>query len=132
ISREESVARRKKGLTSQILISSSNALTEDGCLVNVDGFGNRVAAMIFGPDKVILAIGMNKVVTDVPAAMDRLKSISRPWNNKRMGLPNPCTETGFCADCQNQTRICNYFTIIERSFIPGRIVIVLVGQDLGY
>ena len=132
IDQAENTARRKKGLTAEIMLSSTNAITEDGALVNVDGQGNRVAAMIFGPDKVYLAVGMNKVVEDVPAAMERLRKVAMPMNNKRYGLPNPCNETGFCSDCATPTRICNYFTIIERSLFPERIHIVLIGEDFGY
>ncbi|MFH1138451.1 MAG: lactate utilization protein [Pseudomonadota bacterium] len=128
----EGLARRKKGLLADVMVSSSNALTEDGVLVNVDGMGNRVAGMIFGPDKVILALGMNKVVKDLPEAYSRLSRIAGPMNNKRLESKNPCAETGFCHDCQGKTRICNYFTRIERSFIEGRIAVILIGQDLGY
>ena len=128
----EGMARRKRGLTADVMVSSTNAVTEDGVLVNVDGMGNRVAAMMFGPEKVILAVGMNKVVEDVPAAMERLRRVARPMNNKRYGLPNPCNETGFCVDCRAATRICNFFTLIEQSMNPSRLHIVLIGQDLGY
>jgi hypothetical protein len=128
----EGIARRKRGLTADVMVSSTNALTDDGVLVNVDGMGNRVAAMVFGPEKVILAVGMNKVVEDVPAAMERLRRVARPLNNKRYGLPNPCNETGFCVDCRSATRICNYFTLTEHSMNPDRLHIVLIGQDLGY
>jgi len=132
IDQDEGMARRKRGLTADVMVSSANALTENGILVNVDGRGNRVAGMIFGPDKVILAVGMNKVVRDVPAAMERLRQVAGPMNNRRYGLPNPCTETGYCADCAGPARICNYYTIIEYSMFPDRIHIVLIGQDLGY
>ncbi|MBU2550038.1 MAG: lactate utilization protein [Proteobacteria bacterium] len=128
----ESVARRKRGLTADVMVASTNALTEDGALLNLDGMGNRVAGMIFGPDKVILAVGMNKVVKDVHEAWRRIREKASPMNNKRLNMPNPCTQTGFCEDCASPTRICNYFTRIERSFIPGRIHIVLVGEELGY
>jgi L-lactate utilization protein LutB len=128
----EGLAIRKRGLTADVMISSSNAITEDGCLVNVDGHGNRVASMIFGPDKVVLAIGVNKVVPDIPTAFQRLEEVARPMNNMRLELPNPCTKTGYCQDCNSKTRICNYFTIIERSYIPERIQIVLIGEDVGY
>jgi L-lactate utilization protein LutB len=132
IEREEGIARRKRGLTADVMVSGTNALTEDGILVNVDGQGNRVAGMIFGPDKVIVATGMNKVVKDIPAAMERLREVPRPVNNKRLGLPNPCNESGFCSECSSPSRICNYFTIIERSLDPNRFHVVLIGQDLGY
>ena len=128
----ESLARRRQGMTADVMLSSTNALTEDGILVNLDGMGNRVAGMIFGPAKVILAVGMNKVTPDVHTAYKRIRTVAAPMNNKRIGLPNPCTETGFCADCANASRICNYFTRIERSFIKERINLVLIGQDLGY
>jgi len=132
ISQAEGMARRKRGLTAQVMVSSTNALTRDGALVNLDGMGNRVAGMIFGPDKVILAVSMNKVVHDLDEAWARIRQRAAPMNNQRLGLPNPCAETGFCADCANKTRICNYFTVIERSYIPERIHIVLIGEDLGY
>ena len=128
----EGIARRKRGLTADVMVSSTNAVTEGGVLVNVDGQGNRVAGMIFGPDKVILAISMNKVVEDIPSAMDLMKRVARPMNNKRYGLPNPCNETGFCQDCASETRICNFFTIIEHSLIKDRTHIILIGEEFGY
>ena len=128
----EGLARRRKGMSAQVMISSTNAITEDGVLVNVDGMGNRVAGMIFGPEKVILAIGMNKVEKDVHAAWRRMRDIAAPMNNKRLELNNPCTETGFCQDCKSPSRICNYFTVIERCFIKERIQVVLIGRNLGY
>lgn len=128
----EGLARRKKGLTANVLVSSTNAVTEDGVLLNLDGMGNRVAGMIFGPDKVVLAIGMNKVAKDIHSAWDRVRNIAAPLNAKRLAMPNPCTETGYCHDCANSTRICNYFVKIERSFFPDRIHIVLIGEDSGY
>ena len=101
-------------------------------MVNVDGMGNRVAAMIFGPDRVVLAVGMNKVVKDLEQAWDRLKRVAGPMNNMRLGLSNPCRKTGFCHDCSGATRICNYYSVIERCFIKDRICVVLIGEDLGY
>ena len=128
----EALARRKQTLTADVMVCGTNAVTESGFLVNVDGWGQRVAGMIFGPDKVVIGVGINKVVEDLPAAWERLRRIARPMNNIRYGLENPCTETGFCADCHNKTRICNYFTVMERSFIPERIHVILIGEDLGY
>jgi len=132
IDQAEGLARRKRGLSAEVMVSSTNAITRAGELVNVDGMGNRVAGMIFGPDKVILALGMNKLVEDLQEARHRLRQIAGPMNNKRLGLANPCTETGSCADCSSPSRICNYYTVIERSFIPDRMYIILIGQDLGY
>ena len=132
IDAKEALARRKKTLTADVMVCGTNAVTENGLLVNVDGWGQRVAGMIFGPDKVIIGAGMNKVVEDIPDAWQRLRRIARPMNNIRYGSKNPCTDTGFCADCNNKTRICNYFTIMERSFILDRIHVILIGEDLGY
>jgi L-lactate utilization protein LutB len=132
ISPAESLGRRRAGLTADVMVSSSNAVTEDGALVNIDGMGNRVAGMIFGPTKVVLAVSMNKVQPDVDTAFKRVRDVAAPMNNMRLELANPCTETGFCADCKNKSRICNYFSVIERSFIPERIQVVLIGRELGY
>jgi hypothetical protein len=88
--------------------------------------------MIFGPDKVVVAVGMNKVVPGVHEAFKRLEAQARPMNSMRLELKTPCVTTGFCEDCSSPGRICNYFTIIERSFINDRLHVVLIGQDLGY
>jgi len=128
----ESIARRRRGLTADIMVASSNAITLDGRLVNLDGMGNRVAAMIFGPTKVILLVGMNKVFPDLESAMAHVKHYSAPVNNIRLNMPNPCVETGRCHNCRNDTRICNMWTIIEGHMIKNRIHVKLVGEDLGY
>ncbi|MEJ5378265.1 MAG: lactate utilization protein [bacterium] len=132
LSPEESLERRRQGLLADILVTSSNAVTLDGKLVNLDGMGNRVAAMIFGPKKVILAVGMNKVVADVDAAMARVKHYSAPVNTIRLGFKNPCLETGLCADCRSPQRICNAWTVIQNQMIQGRIHVKLIGEHLGY
>lgn len=132
ISHEESLDRRRQGLLADIMITSSNAITLDGKLVNLDGMGNRVAAMIFGPKKVILAVGMNKVVSSVEEAMARVKHYSAPVNSIRLGFKNPCVETGLCADCKSPQRICNTWTIIQGHMIQGRIHVKLIGEHLGY
>ena len=81
---------------------------------------------------VIIGAGINKIVEDIPAAWERLRRVARPMNNIRYGSKNPCSETGYCVDCNNETRICNYFSIIERSRIPDRIHVILIGEELGY
>ena len=96
---EEVMARRLKGLTADYMIASSNALTLDGQLVNLDATGNRVAAMCFGPKKVILVVGMNKVAPDLDSAMARVKHYAAPLNAMRLHMPTPCGETGVCQDC---------------------------------
>ncbi|MBK5101609.1 MAG: lactate utilization protein [Desulfobacteraceae bacterium] len=121
-----------KGMTADVMIASSNAITLDGRLVNLDGMGNRVAAMSFGPKKVILVVGANKVVSDLDSAMARVKYYAGPVNAIRLGRNNPCVETGLCTDCKSPQRICNMWSIIEGHMIEGRIHVKLVGENLGY
>jgi hypothetical protein len=132
LSSEESLGLRRKGMTADVMIASSNAITLDGKLVNLDGMGNRVAAMTFGPKKVILVVGMNKVTPDLDSAMARVKHYAGPVNAIRLGYDNPCVETGLCADCKSPQRICNMWSIIEGHMIKGRIHVKLVGENLGY
>ena len=129
---EEGLARRRQGMTADFMIASSNAITLDGKLVNLDGTGNRVAAMTFGPKKVILMVGMNKVSPDLESAMARVKHYAAPVNNIRYGLKNPCVETGLCSDCKSATRICNMWSIIEGHMIEKRIHVKLIGEFMGY
>jgi len=129
---EESFARRRQGLTADYMIASSNAITLDGRLVNLDATGNRVAAMCFGPKKVILAVGLNKVAPDLDSAMLRVKHHAAPINAIRAGMATPCRETGLCLDCQSPQRICNMWVIIEGHLLENRLHVKLVGEDLGY
>jgi hypothetical protein len=129
---EEALERRRKGMSADVVIASTNAITLDGKLVNLDAMGNRVAAMIFGPKKVILVVGMNKVAPDLDSAMARVKHYAAPVNNIRLGLKNPCVETGLCADCSTPQRICNMWGIIEGHMIKDRVHVKLVGENLGY
>ena len=129
---EEGLELRRQGLTADVMVASSNAITLDGKLVNLDGMGNRVAAITFGPKKVILLVGMNKVASDLESAMARVKHRAAPINNIRYGLKNPCVETGLCSDCKTPQRICNMWGIIEGHMIQNRIHVKLIGEDLGY
>lgn len=129
---EEALELRRQGLLADFMIASSNAITLDGQLVNLDGMGNRVAAMAFGPKKVILVVGLNKVAPDLETAVARVKHYAAPVNNIRYGLKNPCTETGLCADCRSPQRICNMWSTIEGHMIKDRIHVKLVGENLGY
>jgi len=129
---EESLALRRKGMTADVMIASSNAVTLDGRLVNLDGMGNRVAAMTFGPHKVILVVGMNKVSPDLESAMARVKHYAGPVNAIRLGVNTPCVTTGLCTDCKSPQRICNMWSIIEGHMIKGRIHVKLIGESLGY
>jgi hypothetical protein len=132
LSPEESLELRRQGMMADIMIASTNAITLDGKLVNLDGMGNRVAAMAFGPKKVILVVGMNKVAPDLESAVARVKHYAAPVNNIRFGLKNPCVETGLCSDCKSPQRICNMWSTIEGHMIKDRIHVKLVGENLGY
>jgi hypothetical protein len=129
---EEAMEVRRQGMLSDFMIASSNAITLDGKLVNLDGSGNRVAAMTFGPRKVILIVGMNKVSPDLESAMARVKHYAAPVNVMRIGYKNPCAETGLCSDCRSPQRICNMWSIIEGHMAKGRIHVKFVGEELGY
>lgn len=129
---EEGLNERRRGLGADIMITSTNAVTLDGILVNLDGMGNRVAALAFGPRKVIVVAGMNKVVPDLETAFKRVKHQAAPLNNIRYGLPNPCVETGLCSDCRTPTRICNMWSVIEGQMIKDRLHVKLVGEAMGY
>ena len=131
IEMEENLRRRKKGMLAKYFVAGTNAITLDGQLVNVDGMGNRVCAQIFGPDKVVLVAGTNKIVKDIHAGFERLQEIA-PINAKRVGIPTPCLETEECIDCDAPTRICNMYTIIRRMMFPGRLTLILVKDKLGY
>jgi LUD domain len=132
LSFEDSMEPRRKGLLADVMITSTNAITLDGKLVNLDGLGNRVAAMTFGPQKVILVVGMNKVVSDVDSAISRIKHYAAPVNAMRMNVKTPCAESGICSDCKTPARFCNIWSIIEGQRIKGRIHVKLVGENLGY
>lgn len=132
LSPEEGLAVRRAGLTADIMITSSNAVTLDGQLVNLDGMGNRVAAMLFGPEKVIVVVGMNKLSADLETAMARVRHRAAPVNATRLNVATPCVATGLCSDCNSPQRICNMWGIIERQALPGRIHVMLVGESLGY
>ncbi len=120
-----------RGLQSDIFLTSSNAVTLDGKLVNIDATGNRVANMIFGPKKVILVIGQNKIVRNVDEAIKRIKEVIAPYHGMTMGIQAPCAVDGRCSDCRSPGRICNITTIIEKKPRMTEFAIVLVGEDLG-
>jgi hypothetical protein len=134
VSKEEVNEMRRQGLSADVYICSSNAVTADGKLVNMDGTGNRVAAMIYGPAKVIVMAGMNKLAADVETAIARVKNTAAPANSLRVGIDTPCSKTGFCQDphCHPPHRICCQLVITEACMTPGRVILVLVGETLGY
>lgn len=132
LSAEEKLEIRKKQLTCDLFVTSTNALTKDGKLINTDGVGNRVSAMIFGPKKVLVIAGVNKIVKDVDAGLKRIKEIAAPMNSKRLNMNTPCAVTGVCSDCNSPQRICRVTTIIERKPNFSDIEIIIIGENLGY
>ncbi len=119
-------------VTSDIYFMSSNAITINGELVNIDGTGNRVACLCHGPEHVILIVGMNKVESDVRSAIARVHNMAAPPNAIRLGLDTPCANFGRCADCLSTDCICAQTVVTRYNRVPGRIKVILVGEELGY
>jgi L-lactate utilization protein LutB len=132
LSPEESLERRRRALLVDLFITGSNAVTESGQLVNLDMIGNRVGAITFGPKHVIILVGRNKIVPDLESAMFRVQNYAAPVNTMRLDKKTPCAKTSFCADCKSPDRICNSWTITEKSFPKKRVKIVLINKDLGF
>ena len=115
-----------------VFLSSANAITEDGVMVNIDGNANRVSAIAQGPKKLIFIVGMNKVCPDVDAAMKRARNVAAPINAQRFGLSTPCAKTGACMNCKSPDTICCQFLITRYSRHAGRIHVILVNDNLGF
>lgn len=128
----ESYELRRKSLLVDLFITGTNAVTEKGRLVNLDMIGNRVAAITFGPKHVIIMVGRNKIVADVDEAIERIKTYAAPVNVMRLDKKTPCLKTGVCQNCKSPERICNAWTISEKSFPKGRIKVILINEDLGF
>ena len=131
VSPEELFELRRQCLLSDVFLSSANAITRDGKLVNIDAFGNRVAALAFGPSKVIVVAGVNKVVDDLDRALDRIRNYVTPLHTRRRGWKVPCAQTGSCADCRSPERICGFVSVMEFQRDKGRVTVILVGEPLG-
>jgi Uncharacterised ACR, YkgG family COG1556. len=129
---EEKIAIARQEMLSDLYLCSSNAITMDGRLVNIDGLGNRVAAMSFGPQKVIIAAGVNKLCKNEAAAFERLEGIAAPMNNKRLDTPNPCTKNGVCVNCQASTRICRVYSVMRKKPAATDITVVIIGENSGF
>ena len=112
--------------------SSSNAITEDGELYNVDGNGNRVAALLFGPKKVIIVAGVNKIVKNLDEAIKRNREIAAPANAKRLNKSTPCTKIGYCMDCKSPEKICREYTVIKSQKDKNRIHVIFLNDNIGY
>ena len=137
--------RAKEGLSSEDIdkiyresffadayFSSSNAITEDGELYNVDGNGNRVAALLFGPKRVIIVAGVNKIVKNIDEAIKRNREVAAPANAKRLNKKTPCTKVGFCMDCKSPEKICREYTIIRSQKDNDRIHVIFINENIGY
>jgi len=131
ISREKSIERRKEAILTDLFFTGTNAVTASGMLVNLDMIGNRVGGITFGPKHVVIVVGRNKIVSNLEEAMNRIKNFAAPANAIRHGKKTPCVKTSFCMECQSPDRICNVWTIHEKSHPKGRIKVILINQDLG-
>ena len=129
---EERIAIMKQALLADVFITGANALSMDGQMVNIDGNGNRVAAIVYGPDSVIVIAGMNKAVATLEDAVRRTRTVAAPMNKQRFALETPCEVTGACADCHSPGCICNQLLITRNSKPAGRIKVILVGEELGF
>ena len=115
-----------------VFLSSANAMTDDGILVNIDGNANRVSAICQGPKKVVFIVGMNKICADLDSAMKRARNVAAPINAQRFGLSTPCAKTGKCMDCKSPDTICCQFLVTRFSRHAGRIHVILVNENLGF
>lgn len=131
VSSTEMLERRRQALLVDLFITGTNAITETGQLVNLDMIGNRIGALTFGPKWVIILVGRNKLVANLDEAMYRIKNYVAPANSMRLDKKTPCIKTSFCEECQSPDRICNTWTITEKSFPKGRVKVVLINEELG-
>lgn len=128
---EEKAAVRKAQMTCDLFLSGTNAVTLTGALVNLDGNGNRTNAMTFGPRKILIVAGANKIVADVPEGIRRIKSVAAPRNARRLKLSTPCAVTGICEECDSPQRICRVYSIMERRPHNSDILVLVCGDPLG-
>ena len=129
---EDKRAAMLQAYDADVFLASANAITQDGILVNIDGNANRVSALAYGPKKVVLIVGMNKVCSDVDGAMKRARNVAATTNAQRFGLSTPCSKTGACMDCKSPDTICCQFLITRFSRHTGRIHVILVNDVLGF
>ena len=129
---EEARVMYSKQVMADYYLMSTNALTIDGELVNIDGRANRVSCLCWGPQNVIIIAGMNKVAPDVESAIKRVRNIAAPPNCVRLSKNTPCAQTGKCGDCYSPESICSQILVTRRSSAPNRIKVILVGEELGY
>jgi hypothetical protein len=132
VTRETILARRREALHADLLLTGTNAITANGQLVNLDMIGNRTGAISFGPRKVVILAGRNKLVADLDTAFRRVKELAAPVNAMRLDKKTPCVKTGVCHDCASPERICNVWSVVEKAYPKGRIRVVLINADLGF
>lgn len=132
ITKDELVNVFKEAFFCDAYFTSSNAVTEQGELYNVDGNGNRVAAMLYGPEKVIVICGVNKIVLNLDEAIKRNRKVSAPANTRRLNKCTPCNKVGYCMDCGSNDRICNEYTLIRRQMRKDRIYVLFLNEEIGY
>lgn len=121
-----------QAFAADVYLTSSNAVTESGGLYNVDGIGNRVAAMIYGPEKVLVIVGSNKIVKDLQGAIERNKSIAAPANARRLKRDTPCAKLGYCMSCKSKDKICHAYSYIESQMNPDRMHVIIIDETYGY
>jgi hypothetical protein len=129
---EQLLELRRQALLCDVFLCSVNALTRDGEMLMVDGFGNRTAAVQFGPRKVILLVGRNKICASIDSGYERIRNLAAPANAMRLKKDTPCAKAGYCMDCNSPGRMCTYWTIIQRCNPKGRIHVLLIDQEVGY
>jgi hypothetical protein len=129
---EEALRVKRAQLTCDVFLSGANAITETGQIVNMDGGGNRVAALAFGPGKVIIVAGVNKIVPDIETAHRRIREVAAPMNAYRLGFETPCAKSGVCIDCNTPHRICNALLVLYHKPLFSEVSVVLIGESLGY
>ena len=129
---EERTHALKRCLTADVFLCGANALSLDGQMVSIDGTGNRVAAIVYGPESVLVVAGMNKVCDTLEEAMTRARTVAAPMNKQRFPFKTPCEVTGACADCKSEDCICNQILITRNCRPAGRIKFILVGEELGF
>ncbi len=130
--KEDPIMIRKLQQSSDVFLTSANAVTSNGEIVSIDGFGNRISSMMFGPKEVMIVVGYNKIVRDIPEAMNRIKTLAAPMNAKRFGADTPCAKLGKCMDCDSPQRICRATLIMERRPFATPTLVVIVMENLGY
>ena len=129
---DERTRTMKQCLTADVFLCGANALSLDGQMVSIDSIGNRVAAIVYGPDRVLVIAGMNKVCDTLDAAVTRARNVAAPMNKQRFDSKTPCEVTGACADCKSESCICNQILITRNCRPDGRIKVILVGEELGF